>query len=114
MIINPPLSAMFESTVQESTFESSWELSEEADISPQHLDREDDTEGLAGDSDHESVNLTEDMREAIILTFPAYPICRPDCKGLCAMCGINLNNEACDCRAPQEDRWSTLDRLDIT
>ena len=29
------------------------------------------------------------------------PLCRPDCQGLCAMCGTNLNVERCSC----EPRW---------
>ncbi len=58
-----------------------------------------------------SVDLTEDMREAMILAFPSYPICEVTCKGLCPACGANLNRGTCDCRAPEERRWSALDTL---
>ena len=44
------------------------------------------------------VDLTEELREAIILTFPAYPVCRETCKGLCFKCGKNLNEGPCGCR----------------
>jgi len=59
----------------------------------------------------ESVDLTEDLREAILLAFPSYPICRETCRGLCAQCGVNLNEETCDCKPPPDVRWGALDRL---
>jgi len=60
-----------------------------------------------------SVDLTEDMREAMILAFPPYPLCEAGCKGLCPRCGANLNRDTCDCDTPDDDgRWSALDTLD--
>ena len=41
------------------------------------------------------VDITEDVRQEIILAYPMVPVCRPDCKGLCAVCGQNLNERAC-------------------
>ena len=61
----------------------------------------------------ESVDLTPDMREAIILRFSSHPVCRPDCKGLCTRCGRDLNKGACDCPAPTDERWSGLDNLEL-
>ena len=61
----------------------------------------------------ESVDLTGDIREAMILSFPAYPVCRPDCRGLCAQCGANLNQGECHCRPPEDGRWDALSNLDI-
>lgn len=61
----------------------------------------------------EYVDLTPDIREAMILTFPNYPLCALDCKGLCAQCGTDLNEGACECRAPLNERWSALDGLDL-
>lgn len=29
--------------------------------------------------------------EQIMISLPIYPLCKPDCKGLCEHCGINLN-----------------------
>ena len=60
----------------------------------------------------ESVNLTPDMREAILLRLPAYPVCRSACAGLCCHCGTNLNRQTCDCVAPADDRWQALEGLD--
>jgi len=61
----------------------------------------------------ESVDLTADIREAIILSFPNYPICKPDCKGLCSGCGKNLNKATCNCVPVEDVRWGALDDLDI-
>ncbi len=59
----------------------------------------------------EYVDLTADMREAIILSFPSYPVCHPDCKGLCPQCGVNWNEQECGCRPPADSRWSVLGGL---
>ena len=61
----------------------------------------------------EYVDLTPDIREASILNFPAYPVCRAECRGLCPMCGKNLNEEACDCERPGEMRWDALDDIKL-
>jgi uncharacterized protein len=58
------------------------------------------------------IDLTEEAREAIILAFPGYPVCREDCKGLCMTCGADLNKAACKCRGTgQDNRWAALDTL---
>ena len=61
----------------------------------------------------EFVDLTPEMREAIILLLPGYPVCREDCKGLCAHCGANLNREPCTCTSTRttDGAWSGLDLL---
>jgi uncharacterized protein len=41
------------------------------------------------------VDITDDVRQEIILTYPMFPICQPGCKGLCSTCGQNLNLAAC-------------------
>lgn len=43
------------------------------------------------------VDLTAELREAIILSFPGYPVCHEACKGLCPHCGKNLNDGPCLC-----------------
>jgi uncharacterized protein len=48
----------------------------------------------------ESVDLRPAVREQWLLEVPAFVLCAPDCKGLCATCGANLNQGACSC-APQ-------------
>ena len=65
---------------------------------------------LAGEPDF--VDLTPELREAMILVFPRYPVCRETCRGLCPRCGANLNRAACRCTAHDaDDRWGALDAL---
>ncbi len=65
------------------------------------------------DAAAEYVDLTPEIRESIILGFPSYPVCRADCKGLCAHCGADLNAGPCACRPPPELRWGALDGLKL-
>ena len=60
------------------------------------------------------VDLTEEVREAIILALPGYPVCREACQGLCMTCGANLNKGACRCRENgNDDRWAALGEWEI-
>ena len=43
------------------------------------------------------LDLTEALREQILLALPMQPLCRADCQGLCVQCGKNLNEGTCDC-----------------
>lgn len=68
-----------------------------------------------------TVDLTDDLREDILISFPQQFLCREDCQGLCPQCGKNLNLGPCDCPETTEDSaeefpaeespWSGLDRL---
>lgn len=42
------------------------------------------------------VDITDDVRQELMLAYPIIPICRKDCKGLCRLCGQNLNKATCD------------------
>ena len=42
--------------------------------------------------DHHELDLGEPVREAISLAEPIALLCRPDCRGLCPTCGIDLNS----------------------
>ena len=41
------------------------------------------------------IDLEPLLREYAWLEFPISPLCRPDCKGLCPVCGENLNKADC-------------------
>ena len=43
------------------------------------------------------VDVTSAVREEIALRVSVFPLCRPDCKGLCAKCGADLNAGPCAC-----------------
>lgn len=42
-----------------------------------------------------SLSLLDAVREAVILSVPGKPLCREDCRGLCPVCGENLNVNRC-------------------
>lgn len=42
------------------------------------------------------IDLAPVLREYILLEIPISPLCRPDCKGLCPICGNNLNESTCN------------------
>lgn len=43
------------------------------------------------------LDLDEAIRQNMLLSVPAYPLCKEDCKGLCPECGTNLNICGCGC-----------------
>jgi len=50
--------------------------------------------------DGRSLDLSDPVREALLLELPIAPRCRDDCKGLCPRCGGDRNTDACACDAP--------------
>ena len=64
------------------------------------------------DEKTEIVDLTDELRQSIILALPTYPVCRADCRGVCPTCGKNLNEGPCACEHEERDgRWGALDAL---
>ena len=57
------------------------------------------------------VEVADVAREQILLALPMQPLCRADCRGLCARCGANLNQGACACPPEADERWSALKSL---
>ncbi|MBI2495116.1 MAG: DUF177 domain-containing protein [Candidatus Omnitrophica bacterium] len=41
------------------------------------------------------VDITDDIRQEVILAYPTVPLCQPGCKGLCPSCGQDLNVASC-------------------
>ncbi|MCX6898646.1 MAG: DUF177 domain-containing protein [Verrucomicrobia bacterium] len=77
-------------------------------------------------STEDFADLTENLREDILLALPQHPLCSKDCRGLCPVCGQDLNERTCSCakRAAGPDSkgvdagstgtpWSALDRIKI-
>ncbi|HEX9755661.1 MAG TPA: YceD family protein [Gemmatimonadales bacterium] len=46
------------------------------------------------------IDLSEAVREEVVLAAPAYPLCREDCAGLCPRCGADLNLGPCEHSSP--------------
>jgi len=58
------------------------------------------------------VDLAPLIRELALLEVPIQPICRPDCQGLCQVCGQNLNEGDCGCEDDEIDpRLAALKEL---
>ncbi len=49
------------------------------------------------------LDLAPLVREEAILSVPMVILCRSDCAGLCAQCGCDLNEGACDCEPDTVD-----------
>jgi len=63
----------------------------------------------------DTVDLTDPVRQDILLTFPQRLLCREECAGLCELCGVNLNVRSCDCRRELETGsvWDKLNELNL-
>ena len=47
---------------------------------------------------HDSIDMNETVISDLLLMLPTKMLCREDCKGLCDICGCNLNERTCNCR----------------
>ena len=85
-------SEFFSTTVVDSDFLRAYSVSEEVD----------------------SVDITPDMREDLLLQVPPFPVCSKRCRGLCSLCGADLNRGSCSCGPEgRSDMWSALDNLKL-
>ena len=49
------------------------------------------------------LDVGEFVRQQVSVNAPMASLCRPDCKGLCATCGQNLNEAPCRCEPVAEE-----------
>ena len=61
--------------------------------------REDDWIPYSGDS----IDITTEASNAILVSLPLRFICDADCQGLCSLCGTNLNKGKCNCEKENND-----------
>jgi uncharacterized protein len=62
--------------------------------------------------DNDRLDLSAWARDALALELPDKILCKPDCAGLCPVCGKDLNLEPHDHGEPEPDsRWSALAEL---
>ncbi|CAN5730843.1 DUF177 domain-containing protein [soil metagenome] len=77
-------------------------------VTPERRVADEDAYALTGTD----MELEPMLRDALALALPLHPLCRDDCKGLCARCGRDLNDGWCDCREEETDpRWAALSVL---
>ncbi len=59
-----------------------------------------------------TIDITEPVRQQIWISLPLRPLCRSECRGLCVLCGANLNHESCTCQEETIDpRFAALKEL---
>lgn len=51
----------------------------------------------------EWIDLTPYLATEIVARLPIRRLCRDDCKGLCPVCGLNLNQASCDCSIESDE-----------
>lgn len=59
----------------------------------------------------DGVDVDEVLTACFILDEESKCLCRPDCKGLCPICGKNLNDGPCGCVKPVDPRFAVLGQL---
>ena len=76
--------------------------------------------GGSGETDENFVSISDNeveydlaphVREAVLLEEPIQLLCGPDCHGLCAQCGVDLNQGRCGCEPHVDPRWAPLEDL---
>lgn len=59
-----------------------------------------------------TLDLRPPVHDYVLLAFPIQPLCRPDCTGLCQVCGGNRNEVPCTCQTDAGDaRFALLQQL---
>ncbi|HET7274339.1 MAG TPA: DUF177 domain-containing protein [Longimicrobiaceae bacterium] len=62
----------------------------------------------------DELDLSEAIREQVLLRIPLHTLCRTECRGLCSMCGADLNVTTCNCeREPAPSAWDALKDLEL-
>lgn len=74
------------------------------------LDNDDIDVGM---HDGSTVDISEILRDHIVLSVPYAPLCSDECKGLCAHCGADLNQSQCECEPVADSRWAALENLEL-
>jgi uncharacterized protein len=75
------------------------------------IPKEDRDQALDIDA-HHNLDLSEVVRQGLLLALPMELLCRPDCLGLCPNCGGNRNLGECRCEPePADPRWLALQDL---
>ena len=73
-------------------------------------DDDDEVRYLVGDK----LDLEPAFRDAVVLALPLSPLCREDCPGLCAQCGVRLADAGpSHVHEDVDPRWDALRGLDV-
>jgi uncharacterized protein len=84
----------------------------QATYEEQHREADDDEDYVFLESEALDADISDQVRQTIILAVPMIPLCREDCKGLCPKCKVNRNEKECGCTFDESDpRWDKLREL---
>ena len=62
--------------------------------------------------ENSQLDLAPMVRQTALLELDEERLCRAECAGLCPVCGIDRNDETCECDTTvRDDRWAALDGL---
>ena len=61
--------------------------------------------------DGNEIDLDEILATCFILDMETKFLCREDCRGLCPVCGKNLNDGPCSCKKQTDPRFAVLEQL---
>jgi len=62
-----------------------------------------------------TIDISEAVRQYTEMAAEMQPLCRPDCPGICPVCGTDLSTTRCRCdRTPIDPRWAALVALKRT
>jgi len=69
----------------------------------QPADAHDDPEMVSVPANTVDLDISTDLRDNLILSFPSKCLCSEECKGLCPICGADLNLQPCTCASKRSD-----------
>lgn len=75
-------------------------------VNSQEIDQDEDTELsdqdlISATYSGNEIDLTHEIEEQVAMEIPIKPLCNQNCKGLCPVCGIDLNHTSCNCSNEQ-------------
>jgi len=59
----------------------------------------------------EEIDPIEYVKEQVLITLPMVPLHHPECKGLCPLCGTDLNTAQCGCRKDSTEEFGAFSAL---
>jgi uncharacterized protein len=96
-----PVAVPLEVTVEE-VFSPTIDIFTGKGITPEEEDR------ALWIDEHHILDLSEVVRQDVLLAAPISVMCRTDCRGLCPNCGQDLNQGKCGCEPEPDPRWGPL------
>ena len=65
-------------------------------VDPEHVDQSDELDET-NYIDGSNLDVEQLVRNELLVGWPTKILCSDDCKGICSICGQNLNEGTCDC-----------------